>query len=389
MAKSASPWLTRREAGPSKRSGTALCLSGGGYRAMVYHLGALKRLNEAGWLPRIDLVSSVSGGSITASVLASRWNQLQFDGSVATNFDQLISGPIRTMSRQTIDIKAALRGLVRPGAAGRSITQAYQRTLDLPPSLQQLPDRPNFAFNATNFQSGVLWAFMKADSGDYRVGYTDSRPISVATAVAASSGFPPVLAPLLLDTKPDSYRAGPYTDLPAAYRNEVILADGGVYDNLGLELARGSATVLVSNGSGPAGANAKPGRWILPTFMRTVKLINRQVRSLRKRLLFDEEKLPGGPTVGYWHIWMDYGKFDDVEPRLPVDQERARQLAAWPTRLKRMDQATFEGLVNWGYASCDVVLRKWVDPATAPPAGYPYPRGVSRRRQVENPPLTA
>ena len=46
----------------------ALCLSGGGYRAMLFHVGALWRLNELGLLPRLDRVSSVSGGSITAGV---------------------------------------------------------------------------------------------------------------------------------------------------------------------------------------------------------------------------------------------------------------------------------------------------------------------------------
>ena len=49
--------------------GVALCLSGGGYRAMLFHVGALWRLYEAGWLPKIDRISSVSGGSITAAVL--------------------------------------------------------------------------------------------------------------------------------------------------------------------------------------------------------------------------------------------------------------------------------------------------------------------------------
>ena len=46
--------------------GVALCLSGGGYRAMLFHLGAIWRLNELGRLPTLDRVSSVSGGSITA-----------------------------------------------------------------------------------------------------------------------------------------------------------------------------------------------------------------------------------------------------------------------------------------------------------------------------------
>jgi NTE family protein len=45
--------------------GIALCLSGGGFRAMLFHLGTLWRLNEFGYLPKLKLISSVSGGSIT------------------------------------------------------------------------------------------------------------------------------------------------------------------------------------------------------------------------------------------------------------------------------------------------------------------------------------
>ena len=56
--------------------GIALCLSGGGYRAMLFHLGALWRLNEIGYLPKLERISSVSGGSITAGVLGLKWERL-------------------------------------------------------------------------------------------------------------------------------------------------------------------------------------------------------------------------------------------------------------------------------------------------------------------------
>ena len=49
--------------------GIALCLSGGGYRAMLFHVGCLWRLNQLGLLGRLNRISSVSGGSITAGVL--------------------------------------------------------------------------------------------------------------------------------------------------------------------------------------------------------------------------------------------------------------------------------------------------------------------------------
>src|SRR5438309_7042658 len=60
-----STYLPRRE-----RHGVALCLSGGGYRAALFHLGAVRRLNELGVLGRIDTITSVSGGSILAAHLA-------------------------------------------------------------------------------------------------------------------------------------------------------------------------------------------------------------------------------------------------------------------------------------------------------------------------------
>src|SRR5688572_7117030 len=70
--------------------GIALCLSGGGYRAMIFHLGALWRLNQLGFLKKLSRISSVSGGSITAGVLALAWKQLNFDErGVAANLEEL------------------------------------------------------------------------------------------------------------------------------------------------------------------------------------------------------------------------------------------------------------------------------------------------------------
>src|SRR6267378_4024917 len=58
------------------KPGMALCLSGGGYRAMLFHLGALWRLNQFGYLTKLTRISSVSGGSITAGVLGLKWSKL-------------------------------------------------------------------------------------------------------------------------------------------------------------------------------------------------------------------------------------------------------------------------------------------------------------------------
>ena len=70
--------------------GIALALSGGGFRAMVFHLGALLRINEVGLLAKLTRVSSVSGGSITAAALAMSWKELQFVNGIANNLEIVV-----------------------------------------------------------------------------------------------------------------------------------------------------------------------------------------------------------------------------------------------------------------------------------------------------------
>ncbi len=96
--------------------GIALCLSGGGYRAMLFHVGALWRLNEAGFLKKLDRISSVSGGSITAGVLGMNWFKLDFDRhGVAREFAAQVVTPIRALADMTIDIPSVIAGIVTPG----------------------------------------------------------------------------------------------------------------------------------------------------------------------------------------------------------------------------------------------------------------------------------
>src|SRR5438270_9928425 len=92
------------DSGSPPRQGIALCLSGGGYRAMLFHLGALWRLNELGYLPKLARVSSVSGGSITAGVLGMHWKKLAFDGAgVSPHFTEIVVAPIRRLASVTTD----------------------------------------------------------------------------------------------------------------------------------------------------------------------------------------------------------------------------------------------------------------------------------------------
>jgi NTE family protein len=86
----------RGDKGRKPQSGLAVCLSGGGYRAMLFHVGVLWRLNEVGMLREVKRFSSVSGGSITAGVLAMNWDRMTFGhDNVASNFGELVVTPLR------------------------------------------------------------------------------------------------------------------------------------------------------------------------------------------------------------------------------------------------------------------------------------------------------
>ncbi|HLF23732.1 MAG TPA: patatin-like phospholipase family protein, partial [Burkholderiales bacterium] len=240
--------------------GTALCLSGGGYRAMIFHAGVVWRLHETGVLKTLKRISSVSGGSITAGVLALKWAKLTGAAVNRAAFENEFIAPLRELASETIDAESVVLGALLPGTVGDRIAKAYDKTLFHGATLQDLPDEPRFVINATNVQSGALWRFMKPYMADYRVGIVDKPKISLATAVTASSAFPPVLSPLVLSLDPESFKPNSGLDLQSKpYTSKVVLTDGGVYDNLGLETAwKRYDSVLVSDGGGKLEAEKEP-----------------------------------------------------------------------------------------------------------------------------------
>ena len=60
-----------RPAPRGSRKGIGICLSGGGYRATLFHMGALRRLNELGVLAHRDL-RTISRATTFVTVLSSR-----------------------------------------------------------------------------------------------------------------------------------------------------------------------------------------------------------------------------------------------------------------------------------------------------------------------------
>jgi NTE family protein len=112
---------------------------------MIFHIGVLWRLNDASYLPKLQRISSVSGGSITAGVLALAWETLAFDRQgVSPLFRQKIVTPLKDMAGTTIDEKSILSGIFLPGPISDRVACTYKKHLFAEATLKSLPDSPRF-----------------------------------------------------------------------------------------------------------------------------------------------------------------------------------------------------------------------------------------------------
>lgn len=335
-----------------------LCLSGGGYRATIYHLGALIRLNELGFLARIDEVASVSGGSITAGLLALKWKALDFDAAgFARNLQEEVVTPLLRFSGIGIDIRAILYSFLPGCTAADSIAHAYDQHLYNGASLQDLSDSPRFTFMATNLQTGSGWRFSKAYAADYRVGIIETPDLPLSRVIAASSAFPPLLSPVTIDLTGHRVKATDGADLHRPpFTERAVLTDGGVYDNLGLERVwKRCRTVLVSDAGKTIPEVGKPGgRWVGQTY-RTLSIIQQQVQSSRQRILFGMANM-GQRNVVYWDIGTAPEQYGIRHP-LAFSLQEARQAADLRTRLNPFSHIEQELLVRAGYAGADAALK--------------------------------
>ncbi|MER9920552.1 MULTISPECIES: patatin-like phospholipase family protein [unclassified Mesorhizobium] len=343
--------------GPKLEHGIGLCLSGGGFRAMLFHLGSLIRLNEVGLLPAINRISSVSGGSLAAGILAAGWSELGFANGVATNFNAKVSEPLLRLARKHVDVPAILLGFIPFVHAANVAAGAYERTVFHSKTLRDLPDHPQFVFTSTSLQTGVLWRFAKEYAAEWRVGKWTEPNLKLTLAVAASAGFPPLLSPTRIKPPKSSIKSWgePSTLTASAFTKRLFLTDGGVYDNLGLEpIWKRYRTLLVSDGGAATQPIARPFTNWYSQFRRVLDVSLQQGINTRVRILHGLEKSQAR-TVAYWGIGKtvdSYGKGNPLEFTPQMTAEAARV----PTRLTKFPRETRQLLVRAGYAHTAAAL---------------------------------
>jgi len=252
--------------------GHGLALSGGGYRASLFHLGVARRLHEVGALQRITRLSSVSGGSILAGFLAHRMlergaRQLAFD-----DWEAEVSAPFRKLVRKDIRtglfVRHAIWNWFWPAPRARGLEKAFRKKIGAR-TLVELPAREDdgieFIFLATNIEKGTPWRFTSEKVGTH----TTPQDMTIAEAVAASACFPPIFGPIKIK------KGG---------KTIAHLTDGGVYDNTGMEPVWNSNKVVLVSDAGSR-FDFKVPKWFGSRIMRYVDIGRNQVGALRRRAI--------------------------------------------------------------------------------------------------------
>ena len=366
------------------RSGLALSLSGGGYRATLFHLGLLRRLNELDLLKSVEAISSVSGGSITSAVLAKTapfWKESRLS---AEDWNHRVRDPLFDFCARNIRTGPILTSLAqfwKKGVAVRKIEKQYSRRLTNK-ILADLPDSVDFIFCASDMVFSTHWYFRKETSeskrtGNHRAGrLKEWESIPVAMAVAASSCFPPIFGPMVLGKKADDFlKPG---EMDAKWKKlveKIRLTDGGVYDNLGVEpVWNDYRNLIVSDGGKPSPFTALGLGGQIP---RLPGLFQEQIEDLRRRMLFERnnsESLDFNATL----VAINKGG----KPNGYSEEFAEEVIAGIRTDLDSFSEVEARVLENHGYTLADYKIKKYLIRKLDP---IPYDADALQDPLVPNP----
>lgn len=255
-----------------------LSLSGGGYRATIYHLGTLRKLKEMNLLDKVDVISTISGGSITGAYYGLKGNDFDaFDKGLidivkkniikgiyfSTRFIFIIISFLVILSSiiflfftiyawistplLLITVFIVIRYQFKIFPVSKIINKLYSKWFFENKKLKDFNKSPLIAINATNFETGRPFTFSKNKMSDssYEFPSNGEKPIRfipdefpISLAVASSTCVPFAFTPIYIEKKF-------YQDEKDFLKIKPCLVDGGVYDNQGVhKLTHGNSSYV-------------------------------------------------------------------------------------------------------------------------------------------------
>jgi predicted acylesterase/phospholipase RssA/proteasome lid subunit RPN8/RPN11 len=386
----------------SRRVG--LALSGGGARAMAFHLGCLRALRDRGILEQVEVVSCVSGGSIIGAMYAYGDGPFEeFDRRVVELLRQGLTPRIARRLFSPRLLPAIVGTLLTAGIAAKGADAACfalslggkmlgldarrvdetlrrvqpplrrwaSRTTAFEAALRQnlFGDRNlssarrgglDVVINACELRTGSAFRFGSRQSGCWRVGQVRGNDVPVALAVAASAAYP-VLLPAL-------DREFVFVDQNGKeQRARVLLTDGGIFDNLGvtcMEPGRSEAVsynvyapgyiIACDAGAGLLADDPIPYWW--PSRMvRSFESVFRKVQNGAYQRLHSH--VAAGLLRGFVLSYL--GQRDDQLPHRPPDLVPRSDVANYPTDLAPMRDDDIQRLAARGEVLTRLLLNEY------------------------------
>lgn len=308
---------------------------------MAFHLGCLRALHKLNVLARVNVLSTISGGSVIGAYYAYTPHKgfAEFESDIKTflraglqrsvaieffkphNFLRCAASFALTRFAETVAITTGKElGLIRAFSRTDLFRSVLNRDVykGIPLSAPRRNDL-DVVIGACDLRYGSAFRFGNCMSGDWRRGQILSDQLDVAFAVAASAAYPLFLPALDRVWK---FRKGSVEN-----EHRVCLTDGGVYDNLGMQVLEPGRDPSVSLHSFPcdylivcnAGHGQESGNVIPRGFYRRVSrsfsVIHRRVQDSAMNRL--HQLRSGGAIKGF--ILPYLGQLDDRLPSKPQD----------------------------------------------------------------------
>lgn len=334
----------------------ALALSGGGIRAMAFHLGVLKLIAERDLLEEVHRVSTVSGGSLLIGILLKE-NGMQWPAS--PTFLSTIYPRLRNKLCQRSLQWGAARQLLNPVNLRFVLSRANLLGLALRSewgidcALSDLPMKPEWSINGTTAENGKRFRFKRDDLGDYTLGYAAGASFPLADALAVSAAFPGGFGPLTIDTKKFDWRKRSW-DAPPGTEKEVQIGfdvlhlyDGGVYDNLGLEpffdcgkcnTKHPENYIIVSDAGSP-----------LPSGFAFRQLSPRRLKHIADIMSDQSHALRVRAFANYLQQGPNRGAFIFINNPTEDSDNLTSFATSFPTTLRKLSLSEFDQLAYHGY----------------------------------------
>ena len=280
------------------------------------------------------------------------------------------AGAADPQKQNTGDTGQSPKGRPAFTVSGNELARSYDALFEgkLLADIPESSSMPRFVFCATSVNTGACWHFHSgplARMGEFYTGYSAVSDVRLSEAVAASSAFPLAFSAFELDSArlKDVSRVDPWgSNRPLSGKrntvtlDQILLTDGGVYDNLGVEPVWQRFRAILSSDAGrPFESVASCSQLILSRLKRVASISEEQVGAVRKRWLV-EQYLSKTRVGALWAINTNVEDYPAGDVRSYSPEVRPL-FSAVRTDLNSFTEGEIACLENHGYALADAAIR--------------------------------